>query len=74
MNRIQVRLDTQKDINEFVALASTIEEPIYLEDGTHYRADAKSLLGVMYGMMEFKELWVLSESDKLDTTFNKFIL
>ena len=74
MNKIQIRLDTQSDVKDFVRIASSIELPVYLEDGTGFRADAKSLLGVMYGMYEFKELYVLSDFEHLPTKFNKYII
>lgn len=74
MNKIRVIIDTQSDVTEFVTLANTIEEDVFLEDRTHFRADAKSLMGVMYGRFEFKELWVLSEYENLPTKFNKFMI
>jgi phosphotransferase system HPr-like phosphotransfer protein len=73
MNKIKVVLDTTTDVTEFVNLANTIEEDVFLEDGKQFRADAKSLMGVMYGKFEFKELYVISESDIILNKFNKFI-
>ena len=73
MNKIHIRIDTQTDVIEFVNTANTIDEEVFLEDGTHFRASAKSLLGVMYGMSEFKELIVLSEYDNLSSKFSKFL-
>lgn len=74
MNKVRVIIDTQSDVAEFVNIANTIEEDVFLEDGTHFRANAKSLMGVMYGRFEFKELWVLSESEYLPTKFSKFMM
>lgn len=74
MNKLQIRLDTQGDVHEFVGLANSIDCSVYLEDGTGFRADGKSLLGVMYGMTEFKSLYVLSDYENLATKFNKFML
>lgn len=74
LNKIRVILDTQSDIREFVNIANTIEEDVYLEDNTNFRADAKSLMGVMYGIFEFKELWVLSEHKLLSSKFSKFMI
>ena len=74
MNKIRVIIDTQSDVREFVNIASTIEEEVFLEDGTHFRADAKSLMGVMYGKVEFKELYVLSDNDMIASKFSKFIV
>lgn len=74
MNKIRVILDTQSDVREFVNIANTIEENVYLEDNTNFRADAKSMMGVMYGKFEFKELWVLSECESLSNKFIKFMI
>ena len=74
MNKVRVIIDTQSDVAEFVNIANTIEEDVFLEDGTHFRANAKSLMGVMYGRFEFKELWVLSEHKLLSSKFSKFMI
>lgn len=74
MNKIRVILDTQSDVREFVNIANTIEEDVYLEDIKNFRADAKSMMGVMYGRFEFKELWVLSEYEHLSYKFAKFMV
>ena len=74
MNKIRVVLDTKTDVREFVNIANTIEEDVFLEDGTHFRADAKSMMGVMYGKFEFENLLVLSENNNLTDKFNKFII
>lgn len=75
MNKVKVIIDTQTDVVEFVNIANSFPETtqIFLEDGTGFRADAKSLMGVMYGRFEFKELWVLSDHPSLSTKFMKFI-
>ena len=76
MNKIQIVLDTGKDCVEFVNIANTFPDttPVYLEDGTGFRADAKSLMGVMYGKHEFRTMYVLSDSDSLATKFMKFMV
>jgi hypothetical protein len=76
MNKIRVVIDTQSDVTEFVSIANTFPEttPVFLEDGTGFRADAKSLMGVMYGRFEFKELWVISDYENLENKFNKFMV
>ena len=73
MHKLRIQLVTSKDAAEFVNLANEIEDNVYLVDGTGYTADAKSLMGVMYGKFEFKELWVISDSDKVSTKILKFI-
>ena len=74
MNKIRVVIETGRDCAEFVQIANTIKEDVFLEDGTNFRADAKSLMGVMYGKHDFKELYVLSDSDSIATKFLKFIV
>lgn len=74
MNKIQVRIDTQKDVRDFVGVATSISNSVFLEDGTGFRVDAKSLMGVMYGTSEFSNLYVLSDCDTLETKFSKFLV
>ena len=54
--RVKIRLDTMKDINQFVAACSKINAPVYVTDGAGLRVSAKSILGVMYSM-EFADIW-----------------
>ena len=74
MNMLKIVLDTATDITEFVGLANTITVPVYLEDGNGLVIDAKSLMGVMYGKMEFVNLWVKSDYENLTTKFKKFMI
>lgn len=74
MNKIKVRLDTQSDVSEFVGLATSILEEVFLEDGNKLRVNAKSLMGVMYGTSEFNDLYVLSENEHISSKFIKFII
>ena len=74
MSKFKVILDTQSAIGEFVHLANTIEGNVHLEDGTGFKVDAKSLMGVMYGTSEFKDLYVISDNDSIGTKFLKFIV
>ena len=74
MNKIKVILDTQTDVREFVNIANSIDSSVYLEDDTGFRVDAKSLLGVMYGISEFESLYVLSDYEHISTKFNKFMV
>ena len=55
MHKIKVILDTTTDVTNFVNIANSITEPVFLEDGTGFRANAKSLMGVRYGKFEFKD-------------------
>ena len=74
MNKVQIRLDTQSEVTEFVSIATTINEETFLEDGAGLRVNAKSLLGVMYGTTEFKKLYVLSENKQISNKFSKFMI
>ena len=74
MSKIKVVLDTQSAISEFVQLANTIEERVHLEDGTGFKVNGKSIMGVMYGTSEFKDLYVISDNDTIATKFLKFIV
>lgn len=74
MYKIKVIIDTKSDVIEFVNIANSIKENVYLEDGTHFRANAKSLMGVMYGTVEFDNIYVISDDPSLSSKFRKFIV
>lgn len=73
MQRVKVRLDTQKDVAEFVNIADTINEDVYLMDNTYNRVNGKSLMGCLYSL-EFKYLYVESECFELSNKFRKFLV
>lgn len=73
MNKIKVVLDTQGDVREFVSIATGISVPVYLEDGSGLRVNGKSLMGVLYGIGEFENLYVLSDDDTISSKFMKFL-
>lgn len=60
--KAKIRLDTLKDINQFVAVCTQVNAPVYITDGTGLKVSAKSLLGVVYAM-EFEEIWCECEED-----------
>ena len=68
--RVKVRLDTMKDISQFVLVCSEVSVPVYITDGAGLKVSAKSVLGVMYSM-EFDEIWCESEAD-LYTQLERF--
>lgn len=72
MQRVKVRLDTQKDVAEFVNIANTIDQDVFLVDNTYNRVNGKSLMGCLYSL-EFKELYVESEYKLLCNKFSKFL-
>lgn len=73
MKRVKVRLDKQSDVAEFVNIASSIEEPVYLVDNTFNKVNGKSLMGCLYSL-EFEELFVESEYESLSDKFRKFLM
>lgn len=60
--RVQIRLDTMRDAQDFVNIASKMSGSVYITDNTGLKVSAKSLLGALYAM-EFSELWCESEED-----------
>jgi hypothetical protein len=60
--RAKIRLDSMKDITQFVALCAKVPVPVHITDGAGLRISAKSVLGVMYSM-EFAEIWCECEKD-----------
>ena len=46
--RQQIRLDTMKDIQDFINIVSGINESVVLEDGGGHCVNAKSILGAIY--------------------------
>ena len=60
--RAKIRLDTMKDITQFVAICSNVAAPVYVTDGAGLKVSAKSVLGVMYSM-EFANIWCESKID-----------
>ena len=76
MNRIRIRLDTQTDVLNLVNIASSLGEDvnIYLEDNEGHVANAKSLMGCMYGKVEFKEPYLRSDYSMLSDKFRDFLV
>ena len=60
--KAKIRLDTMKDINQFVAVCSKVKAPVHITDGAGLKVSAKSVLGVMYSM-EFADIWCECEED-----------
>ena len=60
--RAKIRLDTMKDINQFVTICTAVTVPVHITDGAGLRVSAKSILGVMYSM-EFEDVWCECEED-----------
>ena len=60
--KARIRLDTMKDITQFVAACAEIPYPVHVTDGAGLKVSAKSVLGVMYSM-EFGNIWCECEHD-----------
>lgn len=60
--RNKIRLDTMKDINDFVAATTKLPGKIVVTDNEDHRVNAKSLLGMVYAL-EFQEMYVESEEN-----------
>lgn len=60
--RAKIRLDTLKDINQFVGVCTRLPAQVYITDGRGLKVSAKSMIGVMYAM-EFEEIWCECEED-----------
>ena len=60
--KAKIRLDTMRDINEFVRICSGISPKVHITDGAGLRVSGKSLFGVIYAM-EFDEIWCECDID-----------
>ena len=60
--KVQIRLDTLRDVQNFVNIATRMRSNVYITDNAGLKVSAKSLLGALYAM-EFEELWCESEED-----------
>jgi len=43
--KAKIRLDTMKDINQFVSACTCVKVPVYITDGAGLKVSAKSVLG-----------------------------
>lgn len=70
--KVRIRLDTQSDVAKFVNIATKIDVPVHLTDGTHFKVSGKSLLGAIYTMEWDK---VFCECDKdIYSLINDFVI
>lgn len=71
--RYKINLITKTDAIKFVSIANKLEEDIYLTNRDHrFVVNAKSLLGVRYGQIEWNDLYVECEKD-LYLEMNEFL-
>lgn len=48
--KVNIRLDTMTDVQDFIKVTSVVNENVLLEDEEGHRVSAKSLLGALYSM------------------------
>lgn len=60
--KLQIRLDTQTDVNKFVHAVSALPYKVTVTDNNGLRVNGKSVLGMIYSL-EFAELWCECEHD-----------
>lgn len=71
MYKVKVNLVTQEDIKEFVNIADNIDGRVSLVDNEGHCVNAKSILGCLYSV-EFSETFVISDNEKITTSFYRF--
>jgi len=71
MSRFPIRLDTVKDVQDFVNIAQGVNGYVHLEDGEGMTVNGKSLMGCLYSL-EFRHLYCTSE-EELAGKMSKFI-
>ena len=70
--KAKIRLDTMRDISDFVRICSEIIPQVHITDGAGLKVSGKSLLGVMYAM-EFDEIWCECDID-IYTYIERFVV
>lgn len=67
MIRAHIRLNTQRDASEFVQLINadgTVNKYTITDATGTYRANARSLIGVIYAMSDFNDsMYLVNETD-----------
>ena len=62
MHKYKINLETNKDIIDFVNIATTVEGYVHLMDGEGFKVNGKSLLGAV-ATVEWDSLYCESEND-----------
>ena len=60
--KVQIRLETMRDVQDFVNIATRMHGNVYITDNAGLKVSAKSLLGALYSL-EFEELWCEADED-----------
>ena len=70
--KAKIRLDTMRDINDFVRICTGVTPPVHITDGAGLKVSGKSLIGVIYAM-EFDEIWCECDID-IYTYIERFVV
>lgn len=58
----KIRLETESDIVNFIAMVTPLQCQVVVTDGEGMRVNAKSMLGMLYAMT-FSEMWCECDQD-----------
>ena len=74
--RCLIRLDTMNDINKIINISMKLDDDVraVLEDGTGFCVSAKSLLGGLCAMNDFKEIYFVCDKDITTTLMREGLL
>ena len=62
--RLKIHLNTQKDVQKLVQIATAVSEDVWLTDADHnLKVSGKSLLGALYTMSDWDDIYVECERD-----------
>lgn len=62
--RFKINLNTESDVRQFVEIATSVKEAVWLTDSQNgLKVNGKSLLGVLYTMADWDDIYVESERD-----------
>ena len=74
--RCLIRLDTMNDVNKIINISMKLDNGVraVLEDGTVFCVSAKSLLGGLCAMNDFKEIYFVCDKDITTTLMREGLL
>lgn len=61
--KVKIRLDTLTQAHEFVKNIEGLPGKITICDNQGHCVNGKSIIGMMYALAEFEELWCTAEND-----------
>ena len=71
--RQKIRLDTMQDIQNFVDSVSKVPNKVVLMDDEGHCVSAKSVIGVAYSKLEWKNIYAICDED-ITTHIIKWIM